>query len=59
MCKDVEELLKPFDEVVKNKFIPTIVGGRQISDDERLLLSLPTKLGGLAIPIFHRTSSIE
>ena len=59
VCKDVEELLKPFDEVVKNKFIPTIVGGRQISDDERLLLSLPTKLGGLAIPIFHRTSSVE
>ena len=24
-----------------------------------MLLSLPTKLGGLAIPIFHRTSSVE
>ena len=52
-------LLQPFDEIITNKFIPIICGARQVSEDERLSLSLPTKLGGLAIPIFHRTSTIE
>ena len=51
--------LQPFDDVIKNSFISAIVGGRLISEDERLLLSLTVKLRGLAIPIFNRQAPIE
>ena len=41
-------LLQPLEDVIRDKFIPAIVG-HHISDLERRILSLPTRLGGLGI----------
>ena len=41
------------------EFIPSITGGHVCSDDERKLLSLPTRYRGLALPLFHEISSSE
>ncbi len=47
-------LLQPFDEVLNHYFIPAITEGHHYSQDERKLLSLPARFGGLAIPIFSQ-----
>jgi hypothetical protein len=44
---------------VDNVFIPAIIEGHVCSTDERLLLSLPVKKGGLAIPIFSNIAEFE
>ena len=49
---DLENVLSPLDVIVENEFIPAITEGHHCSQDERLLLSLPVRLGGLGIPIF-------
>ena len=43
------DLLKPLEEVIRHWFIPALIGRSAISDVERELLSLPTRLGGLGI----------
>ena len=55
---ELGELLKPLD-VIRLKFIPSITCGHICSVDERKLLSLPTRYGGLAIPLFHEIASFE
>ena len=47
------------DGIVENVFIPGITEGHTWSKDERLLLSLPVKKGGLAIPIFLNAAKFE
>ena len=59
VIKDINIQLEAFDEIVQNRFIPAIIGGRQVSDDERVLLSLPVRLGGMAIPIFATNAPFE
>lgn len=49
--------LKPLDDVINQKFIPAVSGRRTITDEERGLLSLPIKDGGMGIPIPSRLSS--
>ena len=44
----ISSLLKPLEAVISSKFIPALTG-RFISDDERALLALPIRLGGLGI----------
>ena len=39
--------LRQVDQVIQTKFIPSITGGITFNKDERKLLSLPPKLGGL------------
>eukprot|EP00794_Sanderia_malayensis_P019271 gene19271-biopygen16156 len=56
---NISEFLQPFDKVIDDTFIPAITEGHICSKDERLLLSLPVKLGGLGIPIFSQLSKIE
>ena len=41
------------------KFIPSITGGHICSNDERVLLSVPARFGGLGIPLFHENAGIE
>ena len=41
------------------KLIPAIIGGRICSDNERILLSLPTRYGGLNTPFLHETANFE
>ena len=49
---DISINLHPFEEIIRNEFIPAITGGYSCSEVERQLLSLPTRLGGLAINQF-------
>ena len=53
---NIEDRLKKIDEVVRHKFIPAIIGGHIINDAERVMLSLPTRLGGLGLKIFAETA---
>lgn len=42
-------LLRPLEEAVRNTFIPAITNGRCPNDQERKLLELPPRMGGLGI----------
>ena len=55
----ISQFLYPLDETVRNKFIPEITGGHICSNNERRLLSFPTRYGGLAIPIFYELAKTE
>jgi len=56
---NIADELTLFDSVVDNEFIPAITDGIHCSPNERQLLSLPAKMGGLAIPIFSELSDQE
>ena len=53
------ELLKPLEDVIRFKFIPPITDEHLCSDNDRILLSLPRRSGGLAIPLFHNDPKYE
>ena len=46
--KDISHLFSPLEKVLRDDFIPTIVG-RTISDIERQMIALPLRFGGLGI----------
>ena len=54
---DILDQLNQLDELLTSEFIPAITGGIHCSGIERKLLSLPSKLGGLGIPIFTEISN--
>ena len=56
---DFSNLLIPIEDTIRNRFIPAITGGRIFSKEERKLLSLPTRYGGLAISIFHEQAEVK
>jgi hypothetical protein len=56
---DLMLVLKPVDEIINKSFIPSITEGHVISSDDRKLLSLPVKLGGMGIPIFTEICQSE
>ena len=56
---NLSAILKPLDDVLDNEFIPAITEGHQCSDEERKLLSLPARLGGLGLPIFSELCDRE
>ena len=45
----VSPLMSPLEEILRNKFIPLITGRKAITDEERALLALPCRNGGLGI----------
>ena len=47
---DIGDLLAPLEKAFRDKLLPTITGRAAISDDERELLALPVRLGGLGVP---------
>ena len=53
---DIGVNLQPIDEIIENKFIPALFG-RDISTQERELLCLPVKEGGLGIRRVNENSS--
>ena len=55
----MENVLDSLDEVISSKLIPALTDGYVCNPDERLQLSLPVKLGGLAIPIFKNKATAE
>ena len=44
---DISDLLKYVDDIIDTQFIPAITDGHYCSPDERLLLALPVKMGGV------------
>ena len=46
---NISQLLKPLEDAIRHKLIPALTEGRFLSDDERSLISLPVRLGGLGI----------
>ena len=55
----IKDYLMPLEEVIRFKFIPSVTGGHICSNDERVLLSLPARFGGLGIPLFHENAGIQ
>ena len=56
--EDTSELFLPLESCIRENFIPAIVG-RQISDLEREMLSLPYRYGGLGITDPSKSASFE
>ena len=54
---DLGELLESLDHIIDHSFIPAITGGHVCSNEERRLLSLPIKFGGLSLPILKNLSA--
>ena len=49
--------LEPIDDVIERKLIPALFG-REITAQEREVLSLPVKEGGLGIRRIHEKSAL-
>jgi hypothetical protein len=45
---NISHLFNPLEECLRSTFIPSIIG-RKVSDDERAVLSLPVRFGGMGI----------
>ena len=52
------ELLKPLQDIIRFNFIP-ITCRDLCSDNDCILLSLPVRFGGLAIPLFHNDAKYD
>lgn len=52
IIKNIAEIMKPLDDVITNEFIPALFG-REITSNDREILSLPIREGGLGIQIQH------
>ena len=50
---------RPLDDVINNKYIPTLTGRTEVSDSERKLLALPVRYGGLAIPVVSEDAEVQ
>ena len=51
--------LQPIEDTMRHQFIPAITGGKTINNDERELLSLPPRHGGLSLKNVCNTAPIE
>ena len=49
----------PLEELIRFKFIPSITGGHICSNNERVLISLLTRFGGLGIPQLQENTGIK
>ncbi|XP_028416582.1 uncharacterized protein LOC114540659 [Dendronephthya gigantea] len=56
---NIKQQLTKVDEVIDNTLIPAITEGHICTVEERLLLSLPVKKGGLAVPMFTNIADFE
>ena len=56
---NISSLLKPLEDAIRMKLIPALTEGRIVTDDERLLLSLPPRLGGMGIIAPQIISDLE
>ena len=53
VLSDINDLFRPLEDIMRNEFIPALTGGMTCSKEERLLLSLPPRLGGMGVTMFH------
>ena len=47
---DIGELMRPLENCIRYSFIPAITNGHKCNDEERRILTLPPRLGGLGVP---------
>ena len=59
MIPGIGKLLRKVDEIIPTEFIPSTTGGIFITENDRKLLSLALRLGGLCIPILEELCEIE
>ena len=55
---DIGHLFRPLENVIANEFIPSVVGG-SVTPNERMVLALPVKHGGLGIQDPSQTAQLE
>ena len=54
------DTFRVLDDIINTSLLPAFIGHELNDDDpERTLISLPARLGGMAIPIIHKTSFEE
>ena len=53
---DISDILKPLDDVIEQELIPALFG-TAVSPNERQVLSLPIRDGGLGLRILHQTAT--
>ena len=56
---DIEALMQPLEDSIRNDFLRVILNGHICSNDERDLLALPPRMGGLGIINPAKVTSIE
>ena len=56
---DMADYLLPIEETLRSRFIPAITGGHICSDEERALLALPVKFGGLGLQNLCEVANTE
>ena len=54
----MEEFVKPLDEIIKDRFLPALLG-TSFTGSERELFTLPISLGGLSVPIYAEKAITE
>ena len=59
LCALLGDLLKPLENVILFNFISALTGRHLFLDNDHILLSLPVRFGGLAIPLFHNDAKCE
>ena len=57
--QEIEEHLQALEEVVHHRLIPAIIGGHIVNDNERDLIALPPRYGGLGIKIIKDVAKQE
>ena len=55
---DISDNLKPLDDCINNKFIPALFG-HEITDNERELISLPIRDGGLGLRLVANNADLS
>jgi len=55
---DASELFEPLENAIRDQFIPALVG-REVSDAERQILTLPLRHGGLGLTDPRETAKME
>ena len=55
----IEEYLQPIEETIRHYLIPSITGCHICTDNERDLLSLPPRYGGLGLNMITQTAVFE
>ena len=56
---NINEELRRLDDAINNKLITSFTENKLCGNDERLLLSLPTNLGEMGLPVFSEIANIE
>ena len=56
---NIENEMSELDRIIDEEFLPAITEGHNFSADERRLVSLPVRMGGLGIPIFSELCTRE